>query len=565
MSKVTKSLGRITLKRIMRDLKELEENSNPTFTYWADTDDITTGHATIHVKDGPYKNISIHILISLPLLYPDEPPSAYIEESFPFDHSHHEHVHYKGSICCDLTSNYHFGKEEGTGWTPACTITSLLIQLGTFFSDPEFIERKLSLSDVKKLRIATSQYTCIKCGYSNLNPPTDNFSTHESMTQIENVKLRTDGIIMDGSMIQVQDQTNELTQQVTNIKIEENKELLKNLFCSTLKLSLLDDPLMTLGYLMLVTKNRFGKIQCDLKIEMISYDAYVSQLQHKGIENLYDIENVRLTSPMGTHYNFWMPIYINANHYAKSIPMIKNSINILKFGTIKVNSNTADFDLLSGLEIMCLLLNKTVVNMLNGKIYESENAIIAYGHLLRMLMEFVNNNSDIRNHMNSKIDSFKKKPANGHKNIIGDMGEFIIQCMIVKRFDEIKQHLLEEYFARQILWMNKANVYINHLNSTNLQTAFDACKISNQLLIFSIESAKTFIIDDVARKLDARHGFIPTNVMEFFKNRIVEIKSRVTNYPFLCRILNLPITSDEQMLEFLTKANDLSRKQSYTK
>jgi hypothetical protein len=182
-------------------------------------------------------------------------------------------------------------------------------------------------------------------------------------------------------------------------------------------------------------------------------------------------------------------------------------------------------------------------------------------------MAFIGIYPILQNMINNDIDNFIKNDEFRNKKNAGDIGEFIIKCFLSSKysFEDIKSVLLKEYYARQILWIQKKGINTNNLTVTKLQNAFEACKISNQLLIFGIESSKTFIFNGVCKKLDDRNGFPPDSVIESFQNKIKDIKIKVNNFSLLTKIVGMNINSADEMVAFFNEANQLSIKQKYTK
>ena len=158
-------------KRLQFDLRKAITEPVENTVFIPIENNMYSSHATIIVPDGPYKGIPIHIHIELPKTYPLDAPAAYVKSSF--SHKFHEHVHTAGSICCDLTSNFksYFGENKGGGWTSICSINSLLLQLGTFFSyDIDLPVRMMpSNEDIDIMRVEQETFVCPECKYCYLD------------------------------------------------------------------------------------------------------------------------------------------------------------------------------------------------------------------------------------------------------------------------------------------------------------------------------------------------------------------------------------------------------------
>ena len=77
---------------------------------------------------------------------------------------------------------------------------------------------------------------------------------------------------------------------------------------------------------------------------------------------------------------------------------------------------------------------------------------------------------------------------NRNKKVVPDIGEFLIQIALSTKykFNDIKNYLYEEYFARQIFWIEKNSKIssLSHIITKDLPEIFQAVKVSNHLREF---------------------------------------------------------------------------------
>ena len=103
--------------------------------------------------------------------------------------------------------------------------------------------------------------------------------------------------------------------------------------------------------------------------------------------------------------------------------------------------------------------------------------------------------------LHRNIEDFLRGSKYRNKKAIPDIGEFLIQVALSRKYQltEIKQCVYEEYFARQIYWINQKSITSNlfHVREEHLMAVFSAAQVSNHLLVFNLEMAKTFIIPGV--------------------------------------------------------------------
>ena len=146
-------------------------------------------------------------------------------------------------------------------------------------------------------------------------------------------------------------------------------------------------------------------------------------------------------------------------------------------------------------------MNKSSVQLFNGQLFESKHAIEAFCHFLRLLMHFIDIYPELGRRINSNIENFIQNLSNRNKKVIPDIGEFLIQIALSDKyqFEQIKDYVYEEYFARQIYWLQRNNVVedLLKIQPKDLPTIFNATKVSNHLLVFNLEMAQTFIFSGV--------------------------------------------------------------------
>ncbi len=80
-----------------------------------------------------------------------------------------------------------------------------------------------------------------------------------------------------------------------------------------------------------------------------------------------------------------------------------------------------------------------------GTMHESDAAITAYVHLLRLTMAFLTMIPSLSEYLENKVQLFHAKSENRSKAKIGDMGEFIILCILARKtkFEHLKSALFE--------------------------------------------------------------------------------------------------------------------------
>jgi ubiquitin-conjugating enzyme E2 D/E len=113
-------------KRLQKEFKELQaENSEACLANPIDPENLFEWEAKIVGPQGtPYENGVFHILMKFPEDYPFKPPKINFATKI-----YHPNINSLGGICIDILK---------TEWTPAITISKLLLSICSLLSEPNF-------------------------------------------------------------------------------------------------------------------------------------------------------------------------------------------------------------------------------------------------------------------------------------------------------------------------------------------------------------------------------------------------------------------------------------------
>lgn len=163
-------------------------------------------------------------------------------------------------------------------------------------------------------------------------------------------------------------------------------ELRKRLVCGITKLDISSKDII-LGYPLFMQKDQFNRMWPKIVLEQISYEAYIDQIQIAGVTKLDNFDNIKLYSANGDMFNFWLPFYINEEHFQRAFAQIKNSIAVIRFGISGFRHNGFTPEMV--FDVLPCLMNKTIVHIMNGTVFHSTAAIQAYCSFLRLYLRFV--------------------------------------------------------------------------------------------------------------------------------------------------------------------------------
>ncbi|CAM4815313.1 unnamed protein product [Rotaria magnacalcarata] len=491
-------------------------------------------HCNVLINDGPYRDIMIHLVLHIPEDYPLTGPAGNIAPGLEFDSTYHSHIHFDGrnghALCTDLLTNYasHFrsiddgNAKQASGWSPGYTLSTALLQIVTFFAEPDLRHDPLPESIIRLRNMVK----------------TFQFQEEAKSTEIDDEKLKAE-----------------------RKHAQRQRELLEKLTCGVTKQNVIENNIC-LGYPLLVKRNNYGKLQSETVLELISYDAYVAEIQKSGEDKLDYYEHLKFCSVTGKDYNHWLPIFINEAHFQKGQTIIQNSISVIYNGSA-LGSARYDFQPFVALKVLTALMNQSGVQLFNGEMFESKHAIEAYCHFLRLLMHFIDIFPELERNINKMVDNFMRHSQNRNKKVVPDIGEFLIQIALSNKyqFDEIRKYIYEEYFARQILWIERKGVVENlfDIKPRDLPNIFEAAKVSNHLLVFNLEMAETFIFSGVKEYLDRSYGYPPDNIVEKFQQRLKAIKA-IDRYSEFVRAvkMNDTIKTPDAMIDFIISSVEIS-------
>ncbi len=531
------------MKRILHDIKVLTDDKYDKYDklfgieICLPNDDIFTPHANILVQDGLYKGLTMHVVLHIPKNYPYTGPAGNMGKNFPFNHKYHEHIHNDlingHAICNDMLTNFaswfdsqNFGKKiVGTGWSSAYTLQTILLQLSTFFTQSDLDKiHEPKANDIVELAKIIDNYVCPECGLSTK-------AKQETMvTPIANIPKQ-------------------------------------NLQCMITKQDYIANPKMVLGYVIDVRFTKRKK-QFEILLDLICEDVFLENLNLIGIHSTnqiytcYNIPQISFYSTTCEKYNYWLPIYIDKNHF-------KNSESIRKNILLAINGDINASYVDAILQVIPCLINKTFVRIIHGDMHESDRAIEIYFNLIRLWKEYLNEYKELEELIIKEIMNFITDVKMRHKEYIPDIGEFMIKLLLLpdgeKYYKQIKSPLLEEYFARQVFWIEK-NSKINLVRDTNinLQNVFNGAKVSNQLLVFNLHMLKIWSLNDTQQNLDDNFGMVSNEMIKLCQNKWQDIKKNINNYKTFFESIGYGyIDSDELIHMFIKKMVKMSLIQKY--
>jgi len=524
------------INRIYKDLQEIEDNPIQGLSICIpDESNPFSLHCNILILSGIYEGIMLHLHMTIPENYPLNAPKMKITPGQCFDNKFHHHIfgNVEGgfTICIDLLDHGYFFKGE-SGWSPAYTLSTILVQMQSFFSENHDLSHLPSESQINELRAQMEKYT-----YSiTLRDNTTIIHSYHSPfppLPITNIPTIIQTLIKNDEEIKI------------NLKeVEKMKKTKEKFFCFLTKITP-EDNISPLGYPLNVKINKIGINEIVPIMELLSYEGF-NQLVESSVDYEKNLDHLSFKTTYGKIFNYWIPLYINEKHFEKFKENYKDAILVLKYGISKVKHNKLkyvfDENLIYG------FFPKLLNNMMNSlKKSASYQTIEGYCQFMRLFLRFLKEFPKLQIKINEKVKEVilnrkeKKKRLLSHKKI----GKFLILLSLSKFKTYEKQFLvcvIKESIAqtfRKQTGLPSTQELAAKLASTN--KFYKEGKQNYDLMLFFFKASKLFLPsqEEFVQKIDGNYGVMDEDLINEFLKHITYIRSSILNFEQLFEYIEL--------------------------
>ena len=314
-------MNSLCLNRISKDLKEITKSPIEGIGIVSLDNDPKKYVVNMKIMNGIFEGYCLQLLLTFSDNYPIKPPRILIYPGQGLDNSYHHHV-FKSDIkdekgnhfykfCFDLLENDFLPTSSvaNTGWNPSYTISTLLLQVQTFLSNPDFhnyVPNKEKIDELMKSMNNYEKTFIIK---------------NEKNEEIIKVHTWKDPY---PEMYFAKNSMNMIDNKLEENKIDDKLNLVKeDLTCYISRLNYIDNRNIILGYPIQKLKN--GVL---IPIpEILSYDCFIEEYSKNDSDNRY--ENFRIIPFHDFNFNINNNIDNNIDDDINLIP------NLFEFNVIR--------------------------------------------------------------------------------------------------------------------------------------------------------------------------------------------------------------------------------------
>ena len=454
----------LAIKRINKDMKEIVKSPIEGIGIVSIDNDPMKYAVNLRLMQGPYEGYCLQLLLTFTDNYPTRPPKILIFPHQGISGEYHHHIFPDRNgfkkFCFDLLDNDFMNiSEEHTGWNPSYSISSLLLQVQNFIADPDLHGHIPPKEKINQLMNSMNNYKRI-FKITNEDGETEIVHTWKNpYPQMYFKKYNKNN----------NNKTNEIDIKNNNKENEKKMHIIKeNLTCFMLKLNYIEDQDILLGY-PIIQRKGLGKNKIELYPipEMLTYEGFMSQIGKQDSKLDYYF-STNFKSANNEYYNYWVPIYIDENHYLKNRTAILNSFSIIKYGPRGIKEY--DFRPEQIFEILPIILNKMIIGMFNGQSAISSAFIRCYFHYVLLFKKLSEEfEYEYISYLNHKLNLIHKNKYNVKKSIIPDIGDFLVLLLFCDRniynekMKKMWYKIYEEFLVRQIYW-----IFCDYKNKTSI-------------------------------------------------------------------------------------------------
>jgi len=500
-----------SLRRLIRDLQEIEKNKIPTVGVTARplNDNMYVWHANLRGPDGtPYEGGVFHLIMTFTPKYPKEPPT--IRLSTPIHHPCVEGV----TVKLDMLDPSRKGIYEG--WTSAYSVQSILLQLQSFlFEMPaDYKNNPQPTRDAVK---AANELVLNDVGHKGPLSPWPQFTSREVEADLNNYK----------------------------IKKTEKELIYDELICFHTKLTFAETHL-GLGLLISKLPRTGGIRSAEPTLDLISLKAFIKERVKTSLDN--------------SKFSHWMPLFLGEKKEAV-IYLARKSLSMI------CKNSTRKFDPSFILEVFPKMMVTLTVNMMQQKEHTSLKALRAFYSFYRLFVLLLDEHPELYEQIEDSLGKFKSDAKYKSKEFTPNLGDMLSKLAVSRKYkwSDIIGSYLEEQMDRQVFWMIKD---IPELENMTNDTEFDDDRVNASFkstlvgyhltLFYSVFIGKVInregrTREQLLKSTDDMYGRLNQGEEESIQKDCNNIR-KVGDYYAYFKMLGVPFPSKKELFEAIKKS-----------
>lgn len=436
-------------KILINQIKKWYEEEHPNIYLEFDEKDITKASFVFCFmrgsKDDPSPFFIPNSIINEPIFvhgsisfrdYPSSPPTMHLNGDVPNCHVHPASDGYH--ICFSLDSSYQwFFSDPKSKFNPSITIENYIYAVYTFLADNDLDSHSMDMSRIDRAITFWGKNIPKKV-------PETLLSYYE---MVHHINFKQDNKSNNSDKVSIFIKENKLdpTVDVNNLIDFVTKDMV-----------VFSDDQIGIGlmYEFKQYKTKQGQQVTSREYKIASHDLLCRKTFDTG---------VRINS-YGTPFKLFFPVVIHSSlwHKSKSIDQLKKLIT----GTLGTTESVQTIDYAQTgkhisatnldhyIYVIANMFNNLAIQMFSGKVFPCEEILKCFASLHHILLILRSQTGTFDDKNNLIITTFEESLNNRRKNVTPNLG-ILLSIYLVATCEKNMDHLLNELFARNVLWCIK--------------------------------------------------------------------------------------------------------------
>jgi len=314
----------------------------------------------------------------------------------------------------------------------------------------------------------------------------------------------------------------------TRAEIED--DVARRLVCSSTRKNYFNYSQPTFGYPILIETNKKGQKYLSLIPEFLC-DAGLTKGLIADLESPQEdfvVDKVR-TTRSGLRYNYWLPLYIEENHYKFTKPLVKNAVCRL---ANYLSETSLSFEPAMVLDTLIPILANlgSQLNRDYAKVRNSIYLITAYSQVYLLLKKLIEEEPKIKEAIEQDIRGFIENRR--QKRVREDLGQLQIKLLFStesSNYPELNKIIFREHLDRVLpnLIALDGSLAMKEKCPDFISRFMTAFKTLSEELLIQRETAAFVKDSNVLLDLEGQYGCVDRAKIEVLISRIEWIKTKL--------------------------------------